>query len=129
MTVEQLKQYRSICAEIEEKTIELNEKNVSGTVTGSDSEFPYTKHSIPISGVPTQGNDRLVFRLECLKREKRCIENFIYDIEDSLTRRIFEYRYIKGSKQPTWREVAFRIGGGNTADSVRKSHERFFYKN
>lgn len=49
MTVEQLKQYRSICAEIEEKTTELNNAVLRDTVKGSDDEFPYIQHSVEIS--------------------------------------------------------------------------------
>lgn len=127
MTIEQLKQYRSICAEIEEKTIELNEKSIHSTVTGSDSEFPYTKHTIPISGI-SEGNTRLIVQLESLKREKQLIENFVDGIGDSLTRRIFEYRYTKGNKQLKWSAIAFRVGGGNTADGIRMAHNRFLEK-
>ena len=39
-----------------------------------------------------------------------------------LTRRIFELRYIDGCN---WVQVARRIGGGNTAESVRKRHNRY----
>ena len=127
MTVEQLKQYRSICAEIEEKTTELNNAVLRDTVKGSDDEFPYIQHSVEISGVADDG--RLAHRISILKHTKAEIEEFIDNIDDSLTRRIFEHRYINGKVMPSWQSVAFKVGGGNTTDSVRKAHERFLRKN
>ena len=127
MTIEQLKQYRSICAEIEEKTIELNNNIVKDTVRRSDNEFPYIQHSVEISGIAD--NDRLTHRISLLKKAKEETEKFIDSIDDSLTRRIFEYRYVKGKVMPSWQSVAFKVGGGNTSDSVRKVHERFLRKN
>lgn len=123
MTIEKLKQYRSICAEIEEKTIELNGSITRDTVMGSDDEFPYIQHSIEISGVTD--DTHLMQRISQLKQTKLDIESFVANIDDSLTRRIFEYRYIKGKALPTWQSVAIKIGGGNTSDSIRKAHERF----
>lgn len=126
MTVEQLKQYRSICAEIEEKNMELNESISRDTVRGSDAEFPYIQHTIEIAGVID--NKRIVNRLSVLKKSKENIEKYIDSIEDSLTRRIFEYRYLKGKVMLSWQAVAFKIGGGNTADSARMLHNRYLHK-
>ena len=126
MTIEQLKQYRSICAEIEEKTIELNENITLDVVRGSDVEFPYVQHTIQIAGI--NESNRIKASISRLKRQKIDIENFVDGIEDSFVRRIFEYRYIKGKVMPSWKTVADKIGGGNTTDSVRMIHNRFFYK-
>lgn len=58
MTKEELKQYRSIVAELNEVNDRINSSTVHGTVTGSDSEFPYVKHCISVSGVePTRKNE------------------------------------------------------------------------
>ena len=38
-------------------------------------------------------------------------------IPDSITRQIFTLRFINGL---SWVQIAFHIGGGNTADGVRK---------
>ena len=74
MTVEQLKQYRSICAEIEEKNMELNESISRDTVRGSDAEFPYIQHTIEIAGVID--NKRIVNRLSVLKKSKENKKRF-----------------------------------------------------
>ena len=50
------------------------------------------------------------------------INRFISTLEDSLIRQILSLRYVNGL---TWQQIAFSIGGGNTADSVRKVHNRF----
>ena len=51
MTKEELKQYRSIVAELNEVNDRINSNTVHGTVTGSDAEFPYVKHCISVSGI------------------------------------------------------------------------------
>ena len=50
------------------------------------------------------------------------VQVFINGIEDSHIRRIVSMRYIDGM---TWRQIATRIGGGNSEDAVRKTVERF----
>lgn len=125
MTKKELEQYRSICAEIEEINAKLAEKAAHVTVRGSDSEFPYTEHIMSVHGIThTNDNIRLISRLRNLKTQKQAIEHYIDSIEDSLTRRIFEYRYIYGAYKPSWQRVAVLVGGGNTADSIRMCHIR-----
>ena len=129
LTKSELKQYRSICAEIQEINIKLKDKEVYGAVRGSESEFPYTEHIMSVSGVKAAAeNRRLLARRKWLIRQKEDIEEFIENIEDSLTRRIFEKMYIEGDTKPTWVKVAMDIGGGNTQDGIRKIHDRFLDK-
>ena len=45
MTTALLRQYRSICREIEEKEDELSGYIAFDTVAGSGNEFPFTKHA------------------------------------------------------------------------------------
>ena len=95
----------------------------------SDSDFPYTQHTIGISGVTADGeNRRLLSRLAWLRRRKEEIDDFIDGIEDSLTRRIFEKMYIEGDTKPTWVKVAMDIGGGNTAGGIQMIHKRYLEK-
>lgn len=85
MTKEELRQYRSIVAELNEVNDRINSNTVHGTVTGSDSEFPYVKHCISVSGVePTHISD-IVLR-QRLERQKNKIELFVAGILDSETR-------------------------------------------
>lgn len=49
----------------------------------------------------------------------------IYGIDDIFLRQIFLMRHID---LLTWNAIAMRIGGDNTADSVRMAHDRYISK-
>lgn len=51
---------------------------------------------------------------------------YIDSIDDSLTRQIMTLRYVE---LLPWQQVADRIGGGNTEDSVKQTHSRFLRRN
>lgn len=53
---------------------------------------------------------------------EREIMEYIFSINDSLIRQIMTHRHIE---LKSWVQVAFAIGGGNTAESVRKMHDRY----
>ena len=50
------------------------------------------------------------------------VEEFIKSVDDSRMRRIINLRFIEGL---SWNQVADRIGGNNTEDSVKKAFYRF----
>ena len=58
---------------------------------------------------------------QCLHERNR-LERYIAEIPDSLTRQIFQLRFIKGL---TWTQIAFNVGGGNTEEGVRKRVYRY----
>lgn len=68
-------------------------------------------------------NKKLISLQKRVEKEEVAAIEFIANIPDSFTRRIFEYRYLEGY---TYAKIAMRIGGGNTPDSVRKTAERYF---
>ena len=53
----------------------------------------------------------------------KAAEEFIQGVTDSRMRRLLRHRYLDGLG---WTEVAIRMGGRHTAESCRKSVERFF---
>lgn len=61
-------------------------------------------------------------------KQQRCIherhrlERYIAEIPDSLTRQIFQLRFINGLN---WVKIAFSLGGGNTEEGVRKRVYRY----
>ena len=57
---------------------------------------------------------------------EREILEYIFSINDSQIRRIMRLRHIE---LKSWLQVANAIGGNNTADSVRKMHDRFLQEN
>ena len=133
MTKKDLSDFRHLKSEIKMLDKEINELSydiVSDTVRGSSKSFPYVEHTITITGLDTQGHDakarRLKARLERRKADlldKRAeLEADIEAIDDSLLRQVITMRYINGMH---WPEIAAHIGGGNSADSVRKQCTRF----
>ena len=59
--------------------------------------------------------------MQCLHERAR-LERYIAEIPDSLTRQIFQLRFINGL---TWVQIAFSVGGGNTEEGVRKRVYRY----
>lgn len=57
--------------------------------------------------------------------EQKALEDFINSVEDYHIRSILLHRFVDGLE---WNEVAARVGGGNTEDSVRKACDRFLRK-
>ena len=58
---------------------------------------------------------------QCLHERAR-LERYIAEIPDSLTRQIFQLRFINGL---TWVQIAFSVSGGNTEEGVRKRVYRY----
>lgn len=69
--------------------------------------------------------DLLERRKVDLEEKTNDIEEFINEIDDSLVRRIIEYRIVQ---QMPWRKVALHIGKGTTEEAVRKIYERYLQK-
>lgn len=62
-----------------------------------------------------------ILELELLRQTNE-IQRFINSVKDSHVRRIITLRVVD---ELSWNEVADRMGGMNTEDSVRKAFERF----
>lgn len=58
-----------------------------------------------------------------IQAQKKKVYAYIATLDDSLMRQIIMHRCITLC---SWQEVAMYVGGGNTADSVRKRFERHF---
>lgn len=123
MTRKELKQYRSMKAEIAEINEQVGQCMAIDIVTGSDHEFPYTEHAVKITGV-TRNVAYLLSRRSRLMQRKERVEQFVEAIEDSELRRIFYYRYLWGKYKPSWQKIAFQIGYTDES-SPRKKHENF----
>ncbi len=128
MTKEQLKNYRVLQKEIQDIESEIKESALQDTVKGSECRFPYIQHAINICGSSDSDIGRKKALLCEYKKQSAEIEDFINNIGDMVTRRIFKLMYIKGDRRPSWSRVAYLVGGGNTPDSVRKIHSRFLKK-
>ena len=143
MTKKELSQLYYLTREIEMLKKQLSDLEdrqddyICGTVKASSADYPYTLHSITISGITDpesayrrRAEIREIKALISLKIEQCDIEysrliRYINSVDDSLMRQILTYRYINGFN---WTQVAMHIGGGNTADSVKKACYRFLQK-
>lgn len=106
MTLESLKNYKSKKEEIRELEYKLNHIADGDNLIGNDVILDYRSgYPVPRSVVGTDReryrrlSSRWTDRKERLKEECREVEEFIEEISDSLTRRIFRERFIEGKTQ------------------------------
>lgn len=64
-------------------------------------------------------------KVTLLKKKHDKITSFILDIDDSQTRLIFKLRCLDSL---TWNQIADRIGGMNSEDTVKKRFYRYLKK-
>lgn len=83
--------------------------------------FPYPQYSRKKTLLHTRKAILSELELELLET-LNAVEEFMATINDSHIRRIVNLRVIE---QLSWNEVARRIGGGNTEDSVKKAFHRY----
>ena len=120
--------------ETEEDIRRLRRKEtVHDKVSGSNPEFPYQAQSFSISGVveSRMGSSELERERELLHQRKENAEKIKLKVEEVMERaparmqRIIRFKILERMK---WEEVAGRMGGKCTGESVRKEFDRFFEK-
>lgn len=106
MTKEMLDDYRSKKEEIKELVYQLEHLGEGDAMIGNDVILDYRSgYPVPQSvvGVDWEKVDRKVERIENkierLHRECQEVEDFIDNIQESLTRRIFRMCYLEGKSQ------------------------------
>lgn len=134
-----LRQYKSLKVEIQElecriRNLEEYQSQVeSDIVRGSCSSFPYNEVSFHIEGYNIEEEEKKIRRIRKLQsllqnRISKCedvkidIEEFINDIPDSLTRRVFKYRYIE---ELSWQAIAMRIGKVHESYPRKYIHDKY----
>lgn len=131
-----LSQLNETKLEISKLTSKINkieqEHRAIASVDGSMTEYPYSKVHYKVVAVSPKYEEEMNKYLDILSdRKVKAIENlnflesFINKIEDSRLRLIFEYKYVD---QYSWEKIAFKLGNGATADSIRKEHDRYLKK-
>lgn len=131
---ELLKQYTSLLVEIKDIRRDIaslerqGPKRERDIVFGSNAEFPFQERGFTIEGYNIM-DDTLERRKSTLKKRiDKCesmkveIEEFINTIPDSLTRRVFQYRYIEGLE---WLPIAMRIGRVHESYPRKYIHDKY----
>ena len=106
MTIKNLKNLRYI-----PQQIELYEKRLEELRTENDNSPSYTDL------IKTYEGKMQEYKAQFIEGER-----FIADIEDSYLQQALFLRFIKGEK---WQKIVVLLGGGNTADGVRKACCRY----
>ena len=130
MTAKDLSQLYYLSREIEQDVDRL--ATVDAMVIGSPAHITVLPHLSGITDTPEMAaaveNIKTVIKeknkMNVMKSNR--LKQYISDIEDNFMRQIMTLRHIDGMK---WKQVAMTIGGGNTADSIRKAHSRYLEKN
>ena len=69
-----------------------------------------------------QREKAIVEKIRRCNKLKSQIDKFLNSIDDSLTRQIFYYRYVRCM---SWKKVSYMTGGYNSEDGVRKIADRY----
>lgn len=129
MTLKELSQLYFLRREIDSLRERLDELRATATSAPIQtlSDMPASPHNgesrveryvVAIAELETLISDKL----EACIQERIRLERFIETIPDSRLRLIFTYRFDRGM---TWTAVAWRLGGGETVDSVKHACYRF----
>lgn len=110
MTLEQLEAYRANRAELEAVEDELNAREVTVAVS-SAAEFPYSKHTATVSGLPPEPRVKaLLERRARLRASCTAVERFAESIEDDEVRTVVRLRYMAQGRKPSWQDIALKLG-------------------
>jgi hypothetical protein len=126
MTKDELKQLAGLNDEIEEleQTVEQLHTFAEGC-TVSISGLPHAGKITDKTGIAAAIADCTTAIEELCKQtveEYARLTIYVTTIRDSTMRRIMNMRY---KDNLTWDQIAYKVGGGNTADSIRMMHNRF----
>ena len=128
---EEVKDLRRRIEKLEEQIQNIeDERYVTDSVTGGLGGiehfmirgFPYPEYSRKKTLLYSRKASLEALEYELLE-SINLAEEFINSLDDARMRRLLQYRYIDDL---TWIQVAHKMGGKHTAESCRKSIERFF---
>lgn len=92
-------------------------------VTGYDKDYSKIKTEIQTRQLLIEQRMGILEVLEFeIVAQETAVEEFIHGIKDSFMRRLISYRVLDNL---SWSQVAAKMGGNNTEDSVRMAFNRF----
>lgn len=127
MTLQELNNLRKYPIEIkqlQERILQLQRQTESATqmLSGMPSSKGNGDRIADIIASYVDEQNKLQRLIAKRQREELNAMSYISDICDSQLRSIFLMRFLKGY---SWTKIANEIGGGNTADSIKKSVYRY----
>lgn len=127
MTKKELSELYWINKEIKEEQRKLDELEAAATnCTAKITGLPHvagTHDKIgDLSILIAEQKDLIELKIRQSIIEYNRLNRYIKEIPDSQMRMILSLRYVNGL---TWQQVADSIGEGNTADAIRKKHDKF----
>lgn len=121
MTLEKIKSYRAICAEIRDIEQALG-KEYAGDAVSSASDFPYSKHTVHIEGYPSNsGTLALLKRLSELQSAKVEITSWL-DGKSGEERYILVQKFVRGKSNLN---IAMQLGYRDEG-TIRKKVKKYF---
>lgn len=130
LTVQDLRDYRAICAELRSKEDELRKGKVHVVDTvQTAANFPYWKHVIAVEGdIYLRDPAKLKKQIIRLRDRKAKIEKLVMRINPATVRRIVQIYFVEPAygEKITWDYVADKLNDGSTGDACRMKMNRYF---
>lgn len=125
MTIDELKRYRDICAEITDIKKELA-GHYAGDTVQSGSKHPYSVHNVRVEGYKSDDSTiSLLTRLSVLERSREDIEGFVHNLSDYDLKLIISYRFIRGKRPMSWQAIAMKLNYMSEHTPKRKLQKYF----
>ena len=131
MTLEQLNEYARLCREREQaENLKAALESAAGLKAQRITGLPHAPgyknklgNIVPkiLDELPLVESQIEDLRKQIARRETEIL-HFIDTLPDIQTRIIFRLRFLEGF---TWSWIAYHVGGGNTADAVKKRCYRY----
>ena len=127
MTKKELSELYWLNREIEEEQRKLDELEAAATnCTAKITGLPHVSAAHDkigdLSILIAEQKDLIELKIRQSVIEYDRLNRYIKDVSDAQMRMILSLRYVNGL---TWQQVADSIGEGNTADAIRKKHDKF----
>lgn len=120
-----LRSYRDNVSELADIEQKLQQAEVQDAVQ-SAAKFPYSKHSVPVNGIPP-GMEAycLQIRAQELRLAIQKAKQIVRTLPKHRLRIAVRMYYIEDQyERITWEDVADKIGNGATGESLKKAIQR-----
>lgn len=125
MTIDELRKYRAICAEIADIKQQLA-GHYAGDTVQSGSKHPYSVHNVRVEGYKSDDSTlSLLTRLSVLERFRKEIEEFVHSISDYDLKLIMQYRFLRGKRPMSWQAIAMKLNYLSEHTPKRKLQKYF----